>query len=172
MGRSVSVVARKGFAYGVAGGLFLLDRLTKYLIQQTVSVWDSYTVIPGFFNIIHSENPGAAFSLFASTQSEWRSFFLVGLSTGALVLIAVLLWHPGGRVGDSRVLRIGLSLILGGALGNVWDRVLIGTVTDFLDFYVGSYHWPAFNLADSGITIGALLVLIDMARSRRPAAKS
>lgn len=172
MDRSASVVAHKGFAYGIAGSLFLLDRLTKFLIQQTVSVWDSYTVIPGFFSIIHTENPGAAFSLFSGAQSEWRSFFLVGLSTGALVLIAVLLWHPGGRVGDSRVLRLGLSLILGGALGNVWDRVLIGTVTDFLDFYVGAYHWPAFNLADSGITVGAALVVLDMVRSRRPAAKT
>ena len=172
MDRSLSVAARKGFAYGLAGGVFLLDRLTKFLIQQTVSVWDSYTVIPGFFSIIHTENPGAAFSLFSGAQSEWRSFFLVGLSTGALVLIAVLLWHPGGRVGDSRVMRLGLSLILGGALGNVWDRVLIGTVTDFLDFYLAGYHWPAFNLADSGITIGAALVVLDMLRSRRPAAKT
>jgi signal peptidase II len=159
--------------YGLAALVFLFDRITKIVIQREVSVWDSYTVIPGFFNIIHTENPGAAFSLFAGAQPEWRTFFLVGLSATALVLIGVLLWQHGGRMGESRVLRFGLSLIMGGALGNLYDRVLVGTVTDFVELYVNGFHWPAFNVADSAITIGAALVLLDMFQSsKRPALKT
>jgi signal peptidase II len=160
-------------SYGLAAMVFLLDRITKLIIQLRMPEWDSYTVIPGFFDIIRAENPGAAFSLFAGAQAEWRTFFLVGLSTAALVLIGVLLWQPGGRMGESRALRFGLALIMGGALGNLYDRVLVGTVTDFLDLYVNSFHWPAFNVADSGITIGAALVLLDLIQSsRRPALKA
>ena len=173
MDRPRSAAASRALAYGLAGLVFLLDRLTKYLIQQQVPAGDSYTVIPGFFSIVHNENPGAAFSLFSAAQSEWRSFFLVGLTAGAAILIAVLLWHPGGRVGESRSsMRLGLALILGGALGNVFDRIASGTVTDFLDFYLGGLHWPAFNLADSAITVGAALVILDLIRSRRPAPKT
>jgi signal peptidase II len=161
------------FSYGLAALVFLLDRITKMVIQRQVPVWDSYTVIPGFFNIIHTENPGAAFSLFAGAQTEWRTFFLVALSTAALVLIGVLLWQPGGRMGESRFLRFGLALIMGGALGNLYDRILVGTVTDFVELYVNGFHWPAFNVADSAITIGAALVLLDMFQSsKRPALKT
>ncbi len=160
----------RAVSYGIAALVFLLDRITKIVIQRQMSVWDSYTVIPGFFNIIHTENPGAAFSLFAGAQAEWRTFFLVGLSTAAMVLIGVLLWQPSGRMGEGRHLRLGLTLIMGGALGNLYDRVLTGTVTDFLELYVSSFHWPAFNVADSAITIGAVLVLIDLFQSsKRPA---
>lgn len=163
-----SLAARRALAYGVAAAVFILDRITKAFIQASVSAWDSYTVIPGFFSIIHTENSGAAFSLFAASQSEWRSFFLVGISSCAMVLVAALLWQPGGRVALSRSLRCGLALILGGALGNNYDRVFVGTVTDFLDFYLGGVHFPAFNIADSAITIGAALIVLDMIRSRRP----
>lgn len=155
------------FAFGVAIGVFLLDRITKLLIQRQVAPWDTYTVIPGFFNIIHTENPGAAFSLFADAQSEWRTFFLVGLSAASLILIGFLLWHPDGRLGNSRRLRAALALIMGGALGNVYDRVVAGAVTDFLEFYIKDYRWPAFNVADMGITIGSALVLLDVLLARR-----
>ncbi len=163
----------RALSYGLAALVFLLDRITKIVIQRQMSVWDSYTVIPGFFNLIHTENPGAAFSLFAGAQAEWRTFFLVGLSAAALVLIVVLLWQPGGRMGESRILRFGLALIMGGALGNLYDRVLVGTVTDFVELYLNGFHWPAFNAADSAITIGAALVLLDMFQSsKRPALKT
>jgi len=161
---------RQPLPFLIAGGVFLLDRLTKVVIRRSVETWDTVTVIPGFFNIIHTANPGGAFSLFADAPSEWRTFFLVGLSAAALVFIGFLLWHPAGRLGDSRSLRIGLSLIMGGALGNQYDRLLRGAVTDFLEFYIGAYRWPAFNVADMGITIGAALVLLDVLRARRPAA--
>ncbi len=165
---SGSLAARRGVAYGAAAALFFLDQLTKWIIQKNVTQWESYTVIPGFFSIVHSENPGAAFSLFAASQSEWRSFFLVGLSSCAMVMVAVLLGQPGGRVAENKWLRVGLVLILGGALGNNYDRVFVGTVTDFLDFYVGTMHWPAFNVADMCISTGVGLVLLDMLRSKRP----
>jgi signal peptidase II len=159
-------------AFGVAIGVFLLYRITKLLIQRHVASWDTYTVIPGFFNIIHTQNPGAAFSLFADAQSEWRTFFLVGLSAASLILIGFLLWQPGGRFGNSRSLRFALALIMGGALGNVYDRVVHGAVIDFLEFYVRDYRWPAFNVADMGITIGTALVLLDVLRSRHHEAKT
>jgi signal peptidase II len=155
------------YAYAIALGVFALDRLTKILIRTHVMSWDSYTIVPGFFNIIHTENPGAAFSLFSDAQSAWKTFFLVALSSGALAVVATLLWRPVGRTGEGTILRIGLALILGGALGNVYDRIVHGTVTDFLELYVGSFRWPAFNLADSAITIGAALVLLDMLLTRR-----
>ncbi|HOL70158.1 MAG TPA: signal peptidase II [Bryobacteraceae bacterium] len=163
----------RALSYGLAALVFLIDRITKMIVQRTMSVWDSFTVIPGFFDIIHTENPGAAFSMFASAQPEVRTFVLVGLSAAAVVLIGVLLWQAGGRMEESRIFRWGLALIMGGALGNLYDRVLNGKVTDFLDLYVNGYHWPAFNVADSAITIGAALVLLDMLQSsRRPALKT
>lgn len=154
-------------AYGIALAVVVLDRITKIFINLRFSVWDSRPVIPGFFNIVHTENPGAAFSLLARVQSGWRTIFLVVLSSSALVIISVLLWRLQGRAGESRAMRWGLSLILGGAFGNLCDRVARGTVTDFLEFYYNGFSWPAFNVADSAITIGAALVLLDMLRTRR-----
>jgi signal peptidase II len=154
-------------AYGIALAIVVLDRITKIFIKQRISAWDTRSVIPGFFNLVHTENPGAAFSLFASAQSGWRTLFLVVLSASALVVISVLLWRLQGRAGESRAMRWGLSLILGGAFGNLYDRVIHGTVTDFLEFYYNGFSWPAFNVADSAITIGAGLVLLDMLRTRR-----
>lgn len=90
----------------------------------------------------------------------------MGLSAASLVLIGFLLWHPGGRLGNSRRLRIALALIMGGALGNVYDRIVRGAVIDFLEFYISDYRWPAFNVADMGITIGTALVLLDILRTR------
>jgi signal peptidase II len=148
--------------------VFVIDRATKRLIQSRVSFWDSYTVIPNFFSIVHTENRGAAFGMFAESASEWRSFVLIGLSLAVIGLIISILWRPmRGGMGDSAVLRAGLALVLGGALGNVYDRIVQGTVTDFLEFYFGAYIFPAFNAADSAITVGAVLLLIDMWRGHR-----
>lgn len=153
-------------AYATGFGIFVLDRLTKWLIETRVDTWNTLVVIPGFFNIIHTRNPGAAFSLFAGADPAWRNALLFGISLAALALVAGLLWH-GPRAQHSRWMRLGLSLVLGGALGNICDRLLHGAVTDFLEFYLGPYRWPAFNLADSAITLGAALVLLDLWRARR-----
>lgn len=152
-------------AYGTGAAIFVVDRLTKGLIDHYVPAWDTRVVIPGFFNIIHTKNPGAAFSLLAGASPEWRNAFLISLSLGALALVATLLWQRTGSW-HSPSLRLGLSLIFGGALGNIYDRLLYGAVTDFLEFYLGELRWPAFNIADSAITIGAALVVLDMWRSR------
>ena len=149
-----------------AGG-FALDRVTKIVIRNRVKPWDNYTVIPGFFSIVHTENRGAAFGLFSESSSEWRTLLLVALALGVMLFITTLLVQPrrNGLV-PTLTLRTGLALVLGGALGNVYDRVLSGAVTDFLEFYFGSYQFPTFNIADSAITIGAGLLLLDMWRGR------
>lgn len=169
---SAVLVRLRLLAYGLAAAVFVLDRITKVLVRHRMGTWETLTVIPGFFNIVHAENAGAAFSLFASAHSQWRTLLLIGVSSVALVVIGLLLWRPSGHLGDSLWLRFALALIMGGALGNVHDRVTTGTVTDFLQFYVGGYYWPSFNVADSAITVGAALVLLDMLRPRRAARKT
>lgn len=144
---------------GIVAAVFVLDRLTKWLIEQRFDLHDSITIIPGFFRITHVQNKGAAFGLFADTASEWRVTLLVMFSVVALVVVAGLLWKNHHSMITT---GIGLSLILGGALGNLWDRVVAGHVVDFLDFYLGSYHWPAFNIADSAIVSGALLLVAEI----------
>lgn len=150
--------------YGLSAVIFALDRLTKRIIEDRVSVLDTHTVIPGFFDIVHARNPGAAFSMFADSTSAWRPVFLIGLSLAALVIVAGIL-RNASRL--DRPTALGLSLILGGALGNVFDRIVSGAVTDFLDFYIGDLHWPAFNLADSAIVVGSGLLLISLLRPKQ-----
>lgn len=154
--------------YGVAATVFLLDRVTKAVIRNQVSPWDTYVAIPGFFNIIHTENRGMAFGFLANADNEWQSFFLAGLTLLILALLATMLWQPPGRglAGSTRA-RLAMSLVMGGALGNLYDRLVQGAVTDFLDFYIADHHWPAFNLADSAISIGAGLLILDMLITRQ-----
>lgn len=143
--------------------MFALDRLTKAVIETRVSPFDTYVVIPHFFHIIHTQNPGAAFSLLAESSSEWRSLFLVGVAGAVALFIGSLLWRPArnGLHGNRHTL-LGLSLVLGGALGNIYDRLRSGSVTDFLQFIFGSYQFPTFNVADAAITIGAGLLILDL----------
>ena len=152
----------------IAAAVFFLDRITKAMIKAHVSLWDEHVVIPRFFTIVHSENRGAAFSMFADSSAAFRTIFLIALSLAVMAFITMLLVRPvrGGSV-SSPLLRAGLALILGGAAGNVWDRIVNGQVTDFLQFYFGSYQFAAFNVADSAITIGAGLLLLDMWLARQ-----
>ncbi len=136
-----------------------LDRVTKWTIAHRLSLYDSVPVIPGFFRIIHTENRGAAFGLFADSPSEWKVGLLILFSVVALLIVSALLWKNSHRLTTTGV---GLSLILGGALGNLWDRLISGHVVDFLLFYVGQYQWPAFNVADSAIVIGAGLLVFEI----------
>ena len=154
-------------AFAAVGAVFLLDRLSKWLVETQLGGGETRAVIPGFFNLIRTENRGAAFSLLAGIESELAMWLLIALSAGAAVMISVWLWHSGGRPGTSGRLRFGLALIAGGALGNLYDRALRGAVVDFLELYAGEFRWPAFNLADTAITAGAALALWDMWRSRR-----
>jgi signal peptidase II len=146
---------RRVVAFLVALGVFGLDRWTKWLIVTQFGANDIYaakTVIPGFFNIVRSQNPGVAFGILAESSSQSRTPVLVGLSIVAVLLLGGMLW---------RIDR------LGGAMGNVFDRVRVGSVTDFLDFYAGTYHWYTFNVADACICTGAGLLILSMFLSNR-----
>ncbi|HWQ54123.1 MAG TPA: signal peptidase II [Bryobacteraceae bacterium] len=156
-------------AYALAVLVFAADRFTKWLVETRVSFTDTHTVIPGFFDIVHSQNTGMAFGLFADSSSEWRTAILIVLSAAALVLVAAMLWTAPTM---DRLSVAGLALILGGAAGNVFDRILFGRVTDFLEFYIGSLHWPTFNLADSAIVVGSALLLLDLMKPKRQPART
>jgi signal peptidase II len=150
-------------AYGAATAVFALDRLTKWIVETRVSFLDTYRVIPGFFDIVHSQNRGVAFGLFNDGTSEWRTLLLVVFSLVAVAAVSVMLWNARRL---DRYSRWGLALILGGAAGNLVDRVVSGRVTDFLLFYVGEYQWPAFNIADSAIVAGCGLLLLELLRPK------
>jgi signal peptidase II len=154
-------------AYGAGAALFALDRFTKWLIETRVSFTESHTVIPGFFEIIHSQNSGVAFGMFNDSASPWRTPLLIALQLGALVVVSVMLWNA--RKMD-RFTVCGLACILGGCAGNVFDRALWGQVTDFLLFYIGRYQWPAFNVADMSVVTGCGFLLLDVIHPRRQAA--
>ena len=145
----------------IALTVVFLDRITKWAIAQTISLDDSVNIIPGLFRLTHLENTGAAFSLFADSTSPFKTMLLIAFSLGALAVVSFLLWKDGNIFNSG---TLALSLILGGAVGNLWDRMADGKVTDFLDFYVGIHHWPPFNVADSAIVVGALLLLMRMLR--------
>jgi signal peptidase II len=146
-------------AVALASAVFGIDRFTKWLIESRVSVMDAHNVIPGFFDIVHSTNRGVAFSLFHDSTSPWRTTLLILAAAVALVIVGWMIW----RSQNMRALSLfGLALIFGGAAGNLFDRVVWGGVTDFLDFYIGTMHWPAFNVADSAVVIGSGLLLLDL----------
>jgi signal peptidase II len=144
----------------------VLDRVSKYIVANNIPLHDTRKLIGGFFYLTHVENRGAAFSLFADSPSEWKIAMLVLFSVVALVVVSALLWRSNHTMTTTGV---GLALILGGALGNLWDRLLNGRVVDFLLFYIGPYQWPAFNVADSAIVIGAGLLVIEILSAKAPA---
>ncbi|MGC2830265.1 MAG: signal peptidase II [Candidatus Acidiferrum sp.] len=146
----------------------LLDRATKAWFETQTSEGWRHEVVRHFIYLVHSRNPGIAFSIFADSHSPWLRLLLIG---GSLVVICVLAWLLVAGQGGA-VAVAGLALLLGGATGNLTDRILHGAVTDFFEVWLGSYRWPAFNVADSAITIGAALLIIDLlffsARSADP----
>lgn len=154
------------FHFLIALSVVLLDRLTKWTIAKDISLHDSIQVIPGFFRLTHVENRGAAFGLFADSPTQWKIAMLVLFSVVALIVVTALLWRNSHSMMTT---GIGLALILGGAIGNLWDRLLNGRVVDFLLFYVGQYQWPAFNVADSAIVVGAGLLAIEILFAKTPA---
>ncbi len=139
--------------------IVLLDRWTKHIVARRIPLYSHIQIIPGFFRLTHTENTGAAFSLFADSTTPWKTGLLIAFSVIALIVVSILLWknHHAHTVSG-----IGLALIMGGAVGNLWDRVARGRVVDFLLFYVGKYQWPVFNLADSAICIGAGLLVLEI----------
>jgi signal peptidase II len=141
----------------------ILDRWSKRMVAARIGMYQHIQIIPGFFRLTHTENTGAAFSLFADSNAHWKSALLIGFSVAAMVIVLVLLWKQRQAL---TVTGIALSLILGGAAGNLWDRILNGRVIDFLLLYFRHYQWPVFNLADSSIVIGASLLVLEILFSK------
>src|ERR1700722_2158841 len=150
----------------IATLVVVLDRTAKWAIAKKISLHDNIQIIPGFFRLTHVENRGAAFGLFADSPSEWKITMLVLFSIVALAIVSVLLWRNSHAM---RSTGIGLALILGGAVGNLWDRLVSGKVVDFLLFYVSQYQWPAFNVVDSAIVVGAGLLIVEILFAKSPA---
>ena len=143
-------------------GLVLLDQLSKHVVRDALAGGRTIRVTP-FFDLVLILNPGAAFS-FLSSAAGWQRELFIGIALAASILIVYLMRKHAAE----RIFCVGLGLILGGALGNVIDRVHLGAVVDFLYFHLGEYYWPAFNLADSAITCGAGLLIWDSLRRARP----
>jgi signal peptidase II len=141
----------------ITATVVLLDQLTKWWVLATFYLHESLPVIPGFFNLTFVVNTGAAFGMLAGEQNLWRQIFFVSMTLIALVVLCFA-FRQYRHEGRSYV--IGIGLIGGGALGNLVDRLRFGHVVDFLDFYIKGHHWPAFNVADSAITVGVAFFLL------------
>jgi signal peptidase II len=141
----------------IMGLVLVLDQVTKHVVETRIRLYDVITVIPGFFNLTHVRNRGAAFGLLADLPEFWRSAFFIAVTIVAVAAIIVLLVKTRERLSI-----YAFSLIAGGALGNVIDRIRYGEVVDFIQWYVKSYYWPSFNVADSAITLGVVLLVVEM----------
>lgn len=139
--------------------VFFLDQFTKYWITHVISLYDSKVIIPGFFDLVNIRNRGAAFGFLNSPDIEWQFWLFLGAAFVAIIVIFFLARtaQPG-----EILLFLGLGCIFGGAIGNLFDRVRIHAVIDFLDFYIGDWHWPAFNVADIAICCGGILVFLSI----------
>jgi signal peptidase II len=142
--------------------VLVLDQWTKWLVEVHLPHHTAHPLIPGFLNLTHVRNTGVAFGLFA-TDHGGGSLLLVLLGLGALTAVGFYFWFTPSK---DRILLTALALVVGGAIGNLIDRISSGAVTDFIDVYVGNHHWPSFNVADSAISVGIVLMAIDSFRPR------
>ena len=141
----------------IIGIVLALDQFTKHLVEKHMRMYEVVPVIRGFFNLTRVRNKGAAFSLLSTAPDGFRSAFFISVSVVAVTVIAIMI-----RKANDRLLVVSFSLIAAGAMGNLVDRVRFGEVVDFIQWYVGSWYWPSFNVADSAITVGVALLVIDM----------
>ena len=156
---------RRAILFAISALIVLLDRLTKAWIVRHIAEGDAIVVIPHVFRLTHVLNPGAAFSLFTdSSRPELTHKLLTWFSILAASVIFVILLRIGRSMTPTAA---GLALILGGTVGNLWDRIRYGMVTDFLEVHIVHYHWPDFNVADSAIVIGGILLVLDSLRPQR-----
>ncbi|MGV1099424.1 signal peptidase II [Thiovibrio sp. JS02] len=140
-----------------AGGVVVLDQLSKALVMAYFNLYELKPVIPGLFNLTYLTNTGAAFGMLAGQESLWRQVFFVGV---ALVALVIMFFSYRQFRDQGRIFAHAIGMIAGGAVGNLIDRLRFGAVVDFLDFYVKHHHWPAFNVADSAITVGVALFIL------------
>ncbi len=143
--------------FGLTALVVVADQLTKLWVRAAFHPFEVKSVIPGFFNLVLATNTGAAFGLLSGAQTLARQLFFVVV---ALIALGVMIFSYRHFKASGRIFAYAVGLIAGGAMGNLIDRLRFGAVTDFLDFYIKDYHWPAFNLADSAITVGAGLFLV------------
>jgi len=149
---------------GVALIILLLDQATKWMAVTHIQAHQTLSVIPGFFSLVLVKNRGMAFGIFSQTRSGFYYYFLLLTTIGATgVILFFFFWIKGTK----KWLTVGLSLILGGAVGNLIDRIRLGYVIDFLDFFLKGYHWPAFNVADSAVTVGTFWLLFNIIRGKK-----
>lgn len=149
----------------ISGLVVLLDQASKLMVMKGLPLFHSIAVIPGFFNLTHIRNPGGAFGFMAGGSQGLRNLLFVGVSTLAMGLI-VYFYRSTPK--SHPVLAGALAMIFGGAVGNLIDRLRFGEVVDFLDVYLGAYHWPAFNVADSAITIGVTIFIAHVVLGKMP----
>jgi signal peptidase II len=150
--------------FGLSAFIIALDRLTKHWVSGHIEEGSAITVIPHVFRISHVLNSGAAFSMFTdSPHPERTRWMLTAFSILAALVVFIVLLRVGRRI---TLTSLSMALVLGGAIGNVWDRLRTGTVIDFLEVHIIHYHWPDFNVADSAIVIGGILLLLDSLRSK------
>ncbi len=142
--------------FAVPAVLVAADQFTKSLIVQKMILFQSVTIIPGVLDITSVRNRGAAFGILANASEQTRSWLLVGVSALAVVLLTVFFLKTHAH---EKLARVAAALVIGGAIGNLIDRIRMGEVVDFIDIHAGPYHWPAFNIADSAITVGICLFL-------------
>ncbi len=151
----------------ITAAIIIFDIWTKALVLARIELHEAIPVIPGFFQLVHVRNTGAAFGIGANASSKLVPLLL---NVGAIAVFCVVVVYALRTAVTDRLLQTGLHLILGGAVGNLLDRFRFGYVVDFLDVYIGNHHWPAFNVADSAIVGGAAMLVIDeFARARRAA---
>jgi signal peptidase II len=145
--------------YLIALAIVLTDQVSKAIVVRSMRLGQSIPIVPGYFDLTFVLNPGAAFSLFATLPESIRNPFFILISVAAVILIVV---YRARHLRHHRLASVSLGLILGGAIGNLIDRVRHGVVVDFLDVHLHQYHWPVFNVADSAISVGVTLLLIEM----------
>jgi signal peptidase II len=141
------------------GTIVVVDQITKFVVKSTIPLYSKHVIIPNLLDVTHVQNTGAAFGLLNAADFPYKSAVMIGIATLALVAISIYARQLGAH---ERLSRYGLALILGGAFGNLIDRAIAGYVVDFVDVYWGEAHFWAFNVADAAITLGAILVLLEM----------
>ncbi len=149
---------------GVAAGILLLDQLTKVLVRQQLTLHESVSVIPGFLDLRYVQNTGAAFGILNAADIPFKPALMTAVALFALIAIAV---YTSRLSSDEPLAKLGLAAILGGACGNLVDRITAGYVVDFIDVYWGTWHFWAFNVGDAAITVGAGCLILDMAILKR-----
>lgn len=149
----------------IAGLIVIFDQITKAVILNAMPLYHSVPVIPGFFSLTHIHNPGGAFGFLANQSSSIRNFLFLFIS---LLAICLIFYFYKNTPKTHPLLSTGFAMIFGGAIGNLIDRIRFGKVVDFLDFYIGNLHWPAFNVADSAVTVGIFIFIFHLLLKKLP----